>query len=160
LKKHDGQAIAVGDIFEGFQYFWSAWGVGLAVGIVMVVISMLAKVVSGTPHGVVALTPGHLPPGMMLGNGITSIVGWFVGTFVLFAFPFIADGRGGAVDALTESINAAKSDYWMYFAVVVTTQILAGVGFVACCVGVFFTGALAQAVQISVYRYRFPAVGK
>lgn len=155
LKKYDGQPIAFNDIFEGLRFFWSAWGV--------VAIMVLANMVIAGPIG--ALTGGGRPSpgeamsaGMAVGQGLTTIWGWVVGTFFLFALPFVADGRGGAIEAVTASFKTALSDFGIYFVMSILTQVAAAVGVILCFVGILASAPWAQATLVSVYRSRFPAV--
>ena len=154
LKKHDGQPIAVGDIFQGFRYFWSAWGV--------FALTLLATMVISGPVGL-AFGGGQehlgeaMSRGSMIAQGVSTIWSWVVTTFFLFAMPFIADGRGGAIDAISASFNAAKSDFGMYLAMVILAQVVAAAGLLLCVVGIFITAPWSQAALVSVYRSRFPA---
>lgn len=154
LKKHDGQPIAVGDIFEGFRYFWSAWGVFALMMIASFIVSIPASILTGGGHHEAGQA---MSGGMVAANGITTIWGWIVGTFFLFAMPFVADGRGGAIEAVTASFEAAKSDFGMYLVMVIVSQLLAVAGIILCIVGIFATGPWSQATLVSVYRSRFPA---
>lgn len=149
LKKHDGQPIAVGDVFEGFRYFWSALGLALIMGILIAPLQIAGM--GGHQH------PEHVSTAMLALNGVSTIWTWLVSTFFLFAMPFIADDRGGAIDAISASFNAAKSDFGIYLAMVILTGIVAGLGALACFVGMFATVPWSQATLISVYRSRFPA---
>lgn len=153
LKKHDGQPIAFGDLFEGFQYFGSAWIVFLAMVVASMIISAPIGFIFGHAGG-----SGHGASGaVMLGNGISWVWGIIVSTFLLFAMPYVADNRGGGMEAITASIEAAKSDFIIYALMVLVTQILAYVGLIACVVGVLFTAPWATASLVAVYRSRFPA---
>jgi hypothetical protein len=153
LKKHDGQPVTINDVFEGFRYFWSAWGV--------MALAFLAGFVLSIPLGIltaIAGRGGDATTGVALvSQGLGAIIGFAVGTFLLFAFPFIADDRGGAIEAITASVNAVKEDFWTYLIAVIVAQVIGAAGLIACGIGALFTAPLTACITTAIYRSRFPA---
>jgi len=158
LKKYDGHPIQVGDVFEGFQLFGAAWGLALitfaavvagliGIGIPVAILSAIASHGGDSAQGLVGL----------LTNVLGTALGLFVATVMLFAGPWIADGRGGSIDATKASIEAVKANFWMYLLAVLVAQIIASAGVIVCGVGVLFTAPIGQAMLISIYRSRFQA---
>ena len=80
-----------------------------------------------------------------------------IGTFTLFLWPLIADGREGALGALSLSISTVLTNFLVFLVFVFLCQLVASAGVIACCVGVLFTGPLANCAMVACYRSYFPA---
>lgn len=151
LKKHDGKPIAVGDLFEGFQYFAKSWGAFLIIMLASMIVTGIVQAAFGRGGGEGARS------GMMVVQGFSTIWGWVVGTFTLFMWPLIADDREGPIGALTTSINTATGNFLIYLVLVIVCQLIAVAGVIACGIGILFTAPVAQAAMVACYRSRFPA---
>jgi len=154
LKRHDEKPFAAGDVFEGFRYFWSAWGVFLVV--------FAASLVVALPFGLIvafaAKGDSNAAQGLaVLVNGVQIVISFVVSTLALFAMPLIADDRGGAIAAITTSFNTARADFFNLLIAVVVAQIIGVAGGVACGVGALFTAPLTPCIIAVIYRSRFPA---
>ncbi len=86
--------------------------------------------------------------------GICVICIGYVFTYGLFsmAVPVVLVEKKSGYDAVIRSLELAKPHWMMVGLFVLVTQILAGIGFVACCVGIFFTLPWAMVAQFLMYR--------
>lgn len=150
LKKYDGKPVAVGDLFEGFQYFGAAWGAFAILMAVGLVVGGIVGAIAGKGG------QGDIGPQLAV-QGISNVFGWVLMTFTLFMFPLIADDREGAIGAITISINTALSNFLIYLVLVILCQLIMGAGAIACLVGMFFTMPVGYAAMVACYRSRFPA---
>ncbi|MEI6502227.1 MAG: GYF domain-containing protein [Armatimonadota bacterium] len=156
LKKHDGQAVATNDVFEGFRYFAPAWGLAL--------ITLLPLLVIMAPFALMAMpalrhgdAQQALAPLVMAFQFVMIVPAYLIGTILMFAMPLIADDRAGPVEAVVQSWETVKKSFWSYLGVYVICGLIMGAGAYACYVGMFFTIPVGQAGLAACYRERFPA---
>lgn len=64
---------------------------------------------------------------------------FIVNGLLMLTVPLVVDPRMGATDAMTGSFNALKSQWVMATCFFFVLSLLSGIGFFACCVGIFFT---------------------
>lgn len=156
LKRHAGQSVRAGDVFEGFRYFGVAWGFVLIIMLAsMIVVGPLVLVVFLTVQrqgGEQAATSVNY-----LVQGVSNLLGIAIGTVTLFSMPLIADDRAGAIEALVTSWNTVKTNFWTYLLAYFIFQLISSAGMIACCVGVLFTAPLSMGCIVACYRSVFPA---
>lgn len=120
-----------GDVFKGFQCFLPAFLVVL----IVVGISIVASIVP------------------VLGP----LVALAVNVLFLFSIPLIADGRAREIGpALKMSIETVKQNYLPLLALALVSNIVAGIGVLACGIGVLVTMPLAVCIVAVAYRAHFP----
>ena len=124
LKLIRGQPASVGDLFGGFGSQFGSLVAGCVVMGTLEVLGIFCCVI----------------PGIYLG------VGW------KFALPAIADKKLGFWDGMQASRQAVTGRWWLVFALLLLSGLLAGAGVLACCIGVLVTipisiGAVAYAYE-------------
>ncbi len=164
LKRHDGQPMAVGDVFEGFRYFWSSWGAFLLAWLIGFVAAFIVSLPFGFWAGFWAVFEGNdipdISPGLgMLSQVISGLISLLIGPFLIFVFPYIADGRGGVFEAFSASFQTGKRAYGMILLAFFVVSILIYAGMLACGVGILFTAPLGTCILTAIYRTYFPARG-
>lgn len=128
LKQIDGEEISVGDLFSGGPYF-----VNTVLGLILMYIAIIL--------GFCALC-----------------VGAFVAMAGLaFTVPLIVDKNLSPVDALSQSWNALKGQILPMLLLIFVSGLCAGLGVLACCVGMLVTYPLIIVTPAVVYREFFPA---
>ncbi len=156
LKRHAGKPVQATDVFEGFQYFGVAWGFTL--------LMLLAVLIVMIPLGVIGFLvtrgQGAEQAGQAAGTlfqGLSNLLSLAVGTITLFSMPLIADDRAGAVEALVESWNTVKANFWTYLLAFFIFQLISTAGVIACGIGMLFSMPLSLACIVACYRSVFPA---
>lgn len=156
MRKHDGRPVRAGDVMEGFQYFGATWGLTL----IILVPVMLAM---GLIFGVAFLAGGggdmeEALPFLQLAIQLpASALSYLIGTAMMFAIPLIVDRNYGSIQALQESWEAVKPQFWSYLGTFIIFSLIGGAGAIVCYVGILFTQPLFVACVIALYRSRFPA---
>jgi len=123
LKQIQGQAITIKDFFE----FKGALFHHLVAGLVISV-------------------------GVMFGSIACYVPGFIIGGLLIFAQPIIVHQRLGAFPALSQSWNLLKDQLWMATAFYFILSLVAGMGALACGVGLLFTYPLYPIAISLVYR--------
>ncbi len=158
LKRFDGERIAVGDIFEGFGRFWSAWGLALLMMVPAVVVVLpFIGIISAT------VLAGHdggeeLMPFMMIGMyalyPAIYLLMLGVQTIFFYSSVLVAEGEG-AWDAVTGSWDKIRQQFWSYLGIYIVLMILAQAGGYLCYVGWFVTFPLLPCATVAVYKWHF-----
>ena len=156
LRRHAGQPVGAGDVFEGFRYFGVAWG--------FVLIILLASMVVVVPLMLVVFLTVQRQGGQQaamsvqfLVQGVSNLLGIAIGTITLFSMPLIADDRAGAIEALVTSWNTVKTNFWTYLLAYFIFQLISSAGALACGIGVRFSAPLSMGCIVACYRSVFPA---
>ncbi len=162
LKRFDGERIAVGDIFEGFGRFWSAWGLTLLMMVPAVVLMLpfigiiFAIVLAGHDGG------EEIMPFMMMGMyalyPAIYLLMLAVQTIFFYSSVLVADGLG-AWEAVTGSWEKVRQEFWSYLGIYIVLTILAGAGAYLCYVGWFVTFPLLPCATVAAYRWHFRDAG-
>jgi hypothetical protein len=155
LRKYDGHAVSVGDIFQGFAYFGSAWGYALIPAVPWFLLILLANMVTGG-NGLQSGETNALSVTSMILLGTAELALLFAGPFLMIGFAFIADDRGGPVEALAASWDAAKANFINYLLALLVFQLMVLIGYCLCLIGLLFTVPLAHGGVVAMYRSRFP----
>jgi uncharacterized membrane protein len=97
--------------------------------------------------------------GVVTGIGFMLCIlpGIVIGALLMFTYPLIVDRRLGAIEAMTQSVNALKGEALMAILFYLVVAIIACLGFAACCVGVLVTFPLFILSIAVVYRDFFGA---
>ncbi len=157
LKRFDGQTLGAGDIFAGFNRFWSAWGLALLMMAPMmaVLIPMWAIIAGGVFIGG---QNEDVAPFMILGiyavYPLIYVAMLAVQTIFFYAWVLVADGQG-AWDAVVASWDRVKLQFWSYLGIYIVLTLLASVGAYACYVGMFVTWPLLPCATVAAYRWHF-----
>jgi hypothetical protein len=123
FKQLRGEQIAVGDLFSGGRYFGRMLGA-------LFLIAIAAGI-----GGVFCLIPGLIVYGL-----------------TLLTYPMIVEGGKGTIDAISASIEVTKRDWIMFTLFAVAIQFIAGIGVLACGVGVLATMPLLFLAHALAYR--------
>lgn len=122
-----------GDLFKGFDYFLPAFLLFLVIAAVMILVSMVT-------------------------GPLSTIAGLAVGTVTMFSYFLIVERKLDFWPAVVESFNMVKTNFWVYLGLYVIGSIIAGLGLIACCIGVIVTAPYLSCVQVIAYRETKPAV--
>jgi len=87
-----------------------------------------------------------------IGFMLCIIPGIIVGALLMFTYPLIVDRRLGAIEAISQSVNALKGEIVMASVFYLVVGVMAALGFVACCVGALVTFPLFVLSIAVVYR--------
>jgi hypothetical protein len=128
--KNDPQKPQAGDVFKGFDVFVQAL-------LVIVFTIVIVAVLSVIPV-------------------IGQIAGLVVGAVSTWALMFVACGKLTAIDAFKKVFTLTQSGEFIWPLVfVVITNLISGLGAIACGIGVFFTIPLAICMDICCYETLF-----
>lgn len=132
----------IGDVFKGFNFFLQA---------LLCAVSIFA--VSFVGGSILGLLP-------IIGAFLSIFYQLAVSSLAMFAFFLIAERNMEFIPAIRLSIDTVKSNFWPFFGLYVVASAIAGIGFIACCVGVFLTMPIAGCILAVAYREVFgkPAV--
>jgi len=89
---------------------------------------------------------------VMIGSMACYVPGFMVGGLLILTQPIIVHQKLGVVAAMTQSWNMLKSQIWMAAAFYFLVSMVAGVGALACGIGVLFTYPLYPLAVSLVYR--------
>lgn len=130
LLRNDPVKPQAGDIFKGFDAFVQS--------LILIVIAMVAIFL-------LAMIP-------VLGQ----LAGLFVGAVVMWAMMFVAFKQLTAVDAIKKVFAHLQSgEFTMPLLFAVLASLVAGVGVIACCIGVFFTIPIGYSMLVCGYETLF-----
>lgn len=87
------------------------------------------------------------------------IPGWVAQGLLMFTFPLIVDKKMGAMEAITASFEALKSQWLMATLFSLVVGILASIGIIVCFVGVLVTAPIALLSITILYRNFFISPG-
>jgi hypothetical protein len=162
LKKIDGGQVTFDDLWKGFNW----WVPGLAVAAVIFVpiiaeyffvyISLVGAIVAGANLG------GSEMFGLIVGAMVIHVIILFVmvcfHTLLVFAFPLVADRGLGPIMAIKTSARAVWNNLSGVVGIILCGMGLIFVGYLAFCVGVYFTIPIIIAGNLVAYRKLFPAL--
>lgn len=168
LKKIDGGRVVFDDLWIGFKFFWPSLLVTLVMVVPMVVLMLIMFVTIYLPIITAAIMGERA-------NG-TAILGTFVVGFVIdivvalimicihslliFAFPLIVDRNLSSWDAMKLSARAALKNIGGIGGMIVVNFVLAFLGELAFCVGLYLMIPIITAANLVAYRKVFPAVNR
>src|SRR5262249_9440516 len=123
FKQLRGEQITVGDVFSGGKYFTRVLGASVLIGIA-----------AG------------------IGGICLAIPGLIVGGLTFLAIPMIIEGGKGSIDAIKASSEVTKKDWIMFTVFSLALGFVAGLGSIACGIGVLATAPLAFLGHALAYR--------
>lgn len=123
IKQVRGEPIAVGDLFSSMDMALPTFGATLLMGLAT-----------------------------MAGAVFCILPAYIVGGLLMLTLPIMADRRVGPIEAMTLSWNMLKQDMWMVTLYNIVLPLIAGLGFLACGVGMVFTMPLLFLGPALVYR--------
>jgi uncharacterized membrane protein len=155
LKNMRRQPVEISDIFAGFRMSFGQ----LLLGYIVVT---LLTAVSALPGGIVMAVPivwmihhnaAEVVPILvaLIGLVIVIIPATYFSVSWLFALPLIIDKQMEFWPAMGASRKMVGKHWWLVFGLLVVCGLLYLVGFVACCVGIFF--ALPLMLGAIMYAY-------
>jgi len=130
FKQLRGEPISVGDVFSGGDVFPQLLGTIIAAAFFA-----------------------------MLGALFCILPAYVVSGLLFFAAPLIVERRVGVGEALSMSFNATKGNWFMFTLFAIVVQILAGLGSIACYVGILATMPLQFTITTIAYRDIFGVAG-
>jgi len=158
LRRFEGRRLGAGDVFEGFQRFWSAIGLWLLMMIPMTVLMLpFAALIIAMIVGAQAIDE-RVMPFMVLGFYALYPVLWVamlgVQTIFFWSTVLVADGHG-AWDAVVLSWERVRTQFWSYLGMYLLLTLIASMGSYACYVGIFVTMPLLPCATVAAYRWHF-----
>lgn len=158
LRRFEGRAVGAGDVFLGFQRFWSAIGLGL---LMMIPMAVLVFPFVGLAMAMMAgakTVDEQVMPFMFVGFYAIYPLLWLamlgVQTIFFWSAALVADGHG-AWDAVVLSWEKVRTQFWSYLGMYVLLTIIAGIGVNLCYVGLLFTWPLQPLTTVAAYRWHF-----
>ena len=130
LSQIDGRAVSLNDLFSAGPYF-----VQMLIGQVLFTIALY------------------------VGFALCCIPGFMVMGGLIFWTPLVVDRKMDAIAAITTSWNTLKPQVASAIGFVILAGLVAGLGFIACGIGLLFTGPIMFIAPAIVYRKFFPAQG-
>ncbi|MCL1921312.1 MAG: hypothetical protein FWG50_09600 [Kiritimatiellaeota bacterium] len=121
LLKKDPDVPTVGNLFKGFEYFLNAFLCFLAVAIVCAI-------------------------------PVVQIIGVVAGPMMMIALMHIAFGKLSFADAVKKIFaDIGTGPFWMLILTLFVSGLIAGLGALACGIGVLFTAPLAMCIGVCAY---------
>jgi hypothetical protein len=148
IRQAQGQLIAVGDLFSGGDCFPRFLG--------LVVLGIIANIVVRLVFAVPGMIIDGLAP---LGGLAASVISIIIYGFIFFAIPLIIDRNMGVFAAISASIEATKSHWWMFAIFVFALGLLSLAGAVGCGVGLLVTAPFLFTTTAIAYRDTFGLPG-
>lgn len=158
LRRFAGHPVGAGDVFLGFQRFWSAIGLWLLMAVPMTVrILPFAAIVLLIVAGSQSLDE-RVMPFLIIGFWAIYPILWLVmlgvQTIFFWSAVLVADGHG-AWEAIVLSWEKVRTQFWSYLGMFVLLTVVAGIGANACYVGLFLTWPLMPCATVAAYRWHF-----
>lgn len=162
LKKIDGQPVAFDDLWKGMNWFTPALVVTLFIVGPLIVFyigvygSMIAALVIGAQMGQAGVMGAFL--GVMVLDMIFLVLMVCFHTLLMFSFPLIVDRNLGGIEAMKTSARAVWQNLGGVAGLIGVNILLAIVGYMALCVGVYFVIPIMIAGNVVAYRRVFPSL--
>ncbi len=160
LRKIDGEPVKFDDLFKGMQWFLP----GLIVMLIVIVPMLTVYVVIYVPIVLSAVMGSKLSQNEMMGlligafavDLVLIVVMVCIHTLLIFSFPLIVDRNLGAVKAMTTSARAVFKNMGGVVGLFLVNFVLALVGELALCIGIYFVIPIIIAANVVAYRKVFP----
>jgi len=158
LRRYEGERVGAAQVFDGFRYFWSSWGLSLLMGMIMLTAALPAAIAF-----IIAELANHADRELviLLGTVVSVpvlVVVWVViAVATFFSWALIADGRAGAMNALEMSWAKVRRNSWSFLGMILVFGMLANLGSSVLYVGWLISYPLWPACTVAVYRYYFPS---
>ncbi len=155
IRRYRKQDVSAGMVFEGFRYFVPGLVVLLIVGLIAFV---PAAIVTGAAVVATGASLNVEDPEAM--EQVVNILRFAINGFSLlvwagafYAMPLVVDREMGGWEAIVASWEHTKTRYASYLGTQFVLQTIAGLGALACLVGVLVTAPLLPAGQVAAYMY-------
>jgi len=142
-KRYQNAAAELGEVFDFSDFSNSLlfmillFVVGLAVGIVLIIINVIL---------------GLIPcAGLVLGILISVAAGIFLNALLLFALPLAALSREKPVESIKASVQFAFANLWPVVLLSLVLGLIAAAGSLVCGIGALFTVPLSMCAQVVAY---------
>jgi hypothetical protein len=160
LRKIDGEPVTFDDLWKGMHWFLP----GLAVMLIIVVPIIAVYIIAYVPVLLAATMGTHLSQDELLSLLLGAfaidavlLVGMVcVHSLLIFSFPLIVDRQLGAFGAMTTSARAVMKNLGGVVGLMAADFLLILVGYLALCVGIYFTIPIILAGTVVAYRKVFP----
>jgi len=152
LKKFRGEPISAGTVFEGFQFFWPAWGLALVQALLSGAIGGILGGILGAGLGAAGVDQEVIA---MAGQVVGSIVGLVIGAAFFFSWVLLVDRAMGPIDAIKNSWAVTSEELVSYIGIVFVLQLIGMAGAIACGVGVLVTAPMVLCATVAAYMWRF-----
>ncbi|MBO0860874.1 MAG: hypothetical protein J2P21_20805 [Chloracidobacterium sp.] len=144
IRQAQGESVAVGDLFSGGDRFLPVLG--------LVVLGIIANIAVR----IIFAGPGLIIDGLApLGRLAASVISVIIYGFIFFAIPLIIDRDMGVFAAINASIEATKSQWWMFAIFVFALGLLSLSGIIGCGVGLLVTAPFVFTTTAVAYRDTF-----
>ncbi|HUJ72706.1 MAG TPA: GYF domain-containing protein [Verrucomicrobiae bacterium] len=113
----------------------------------------LADAFAGFSGAFVPLVLAHIISGVLTGLGLLLCIlpGIYLGVAWKFTLPLVIDKRLGFWEAMELSRTVVSRQWWILFALFLVSGVIACLGFVACCIGIFITLPIGIAAVLYAY---------
>jgi uncharacterized membrane protein len=150
LKMIRGEPTTVGDGFAGFSKAFVPLMLNmLFMSLLLYIWFAPAAIYAFTSK---ALTPGgSFPPMLAILAGLALLPMIYLAVGFTFSFPLIVDLELGVMDAIKVSFKVVNMHWWSIFALMLVSGVLAMLGLIACCVGIFITMPIFYAAFCYAY---------
>ena len=135
----------IGDVGKGFEVFlqsFLAWLILLGVSLVA---------------GIIGAVLGSILP--VIGQLIPLAIGWAVGALFLFVLPLIIERRLAVGEAISQSVDKVKPEFWGFFGFAALVSVISGIGGAFCGVGWLIAGPFTIIATALAYRDNFGFAG-
>ena len=156
-----GKPLKFEDVFNGFPFIWKSLPISLAimapilVFIVVIYIPMIGMAVAGSRMSESEVLPFIV--GVLIFEMVFAVIMVCIHTLLMFAFPLVADRGISAFEAIRLSAKAVWRNLAGMAGLLGVGMVVVFVGYLALCVGVYFTIPLIIMAQAVAYRKIFPA---
>lgn len=144
IRQAQGETISVGDLFSGGDCFLRVLG--------LLVLIVIAQFVIAFVFSVPGMVVEALKP---LGSAAANIPALIINGFIFFAIPLIVDRKAGVFEAISASIEATKSQWWMFAIFAFVVGLLSFIGVIGCGVGLLVTLPFCFTTPAIAYRDTF-----
>jgi hypothetical protein len=168
LRRHDGQRVKFGHLFEGFNYFGPSFVATLFVivpAIIAVLIIALVYIIAMFGFVVPQANQGGPPDAAFLGSffgvmGLYMIALTAVGTLMMapciFMYGLIVERQMSGPEAFWTSIKAVFANFWGVLGLLILYTLLQFAGALLCFVGAYLIMPITFAAFAVAYRQVFP----
>jgi len=131
----------IGDVGKGFEVFGQALLGAVLIGVAFVILWLLLIVISFV-----------IP---FVGNLVVAAGIFAVQTVVLFMYPLIIDKRMTAIDAIKQSLEKVKPEFWSFLGFAALVSVISSAGGIVCGIGTLVTLPIATIAVAIAYRDNF-----
>lgn len=144
IKQVRGESISIGDLFSGSDSFLRVLGFTFLISLAGIAILFTFGILSTIADQFV-----------ILGQLVQSAVSLVLQGLLFFSIPLIIDKKMGIIEAIQTSIQATKSNWWMYLLFLIVMTILISVSMIPCGLGLFVTVPMYFLAPALAYRDNF-----